>query len=210
MHILFLLGWFFMLMAFITAASEPFVVVTTLGRADSGNFLTSAYDLWYTYAPGHLVVSKIKIEAISPILWDPLLVGLLQFPAWFLFGVPGIYLAWTFRPSRIMTPETLEEYERQKESMFLIDELNRIAGEDESYHDTEDDRAPVYQLFDLDKSEDEDIRNSLIKNDIPAGFPDLDNLEEIPQALDQPELDALYADIARHEKEDEEKKESGD
>ncbi len=201
MQILFLCGWFLILLAFGAAASEPFVVVTNSSRGFTSHVLTSAYDLWYAMAPGNLVLSKIKIVSISPVLWDPLLVGLLQLPGWLIAGGPGLALAWLCRPNRLMSFDVEEEYERQKESLFIVDTLTENAKSDETWDPNEDDRSPVHLLFDLDQSDDEDIRNSQFKGDLPAGVPtadDLINFTETPEHLD---INQLYEDIKQAEKE---------
>jgi hypothetical protein len=195
MHILFLFGWALLIAAFAAAASEPFVTIASSGRDLSGSVITSAYDLWYTLAPGHLVLSKIRLESILPALWDPVLTSILVLPAWFLLGVPGTTLAWLCRPNKIMTAEVREEYERQKESLFLIDELNRLAKEDETYHPHEDDRAPVHELFDLDKSEDEDIRKAVSDQKNPSMYPTLDDMETFTEDQQLLDINQLYAEL---------------
>ena len=195
MHILFLFGWLLLIAAFATAASEPFVMFTVSGRGITSSIVTSAYDLWYTLAPGHLVLSKIRIEAISPTLWDPILRSLLYLPAWLLFGMPGFILAWYCRPNRVMSVEVREEYERQKESLFVLEELNRAARKDETYHPREDDRSPVHELFDLDKSEDEDIRKAVTEQDHTIRDPSLDDLEAFTVDPSSLNIEDLYAEI---------------
>ena len=90
-----LIGWALLGVAFFTAAAET-VTHTVPGV---GGMIVSAYDLWYTISPKSLVIARITIERnLHPIFWDPLLVTVLQLPAWLIFGVPGAAMAWFFRP----------------------------------------------------------------------------------------------------------------
>jgi hypothetical protein len=173
MRIPYYLGWIALALAFAAAATEPFLV--QLGK---GGFMTSSHDLWYALAPGNLVVTEIRMEREWPALWDPYLVTLLQAPAWLLAGVPGVILVWYCHPNRIMSPGVREEYERQRESLFVIDELSDQALLDETYDPHEDDQAPSHLLFNLHEDEDEDIRNSIDPEDVPAGYPGLDYADD--------------------------------
>ncbi len=183
MRILFYMGWVALVMAFAAAATEPFLV--QIGR---GGFMTSTYDLWYAMAPSKLVIAEIRVERIWPTLWDPILVTVLQAPAWVLAGAPGLALVWYCRPNRVMSPEVREEYERQKESLFVIDELSDQAKLDDNYDPHEDDRAPSHLLFDLDEDDDEDIRNAVDARDVPAGYPGLDYADEYIKDVERDRL----------------------
>ncbi len=146
MRILFYLGWFLMFLAFAGAAAES-IPRSLSGGAPLGGLFVSAYDIWYAAKPGSLVVTQIQIEKFSPVLWDPVLVGLLALPAWLLFGGPGVLLAWFFRPHREMTAEQREDLEKQEESLLLYDMLveeARAAGFDDA-----DDRAPYHDGPDI-------------------------------------------------------------
>ena len=113
-----LLGWFLMVAAFIAAAAET-VVHTVPGV---GGLVISAYDLWYTISPKSLVIARIIVERdVHAIIWDPLLVTVLQFPAWLLIGGPGAALAWFFRPPRPES-ESIED-----DSIFVYDRLVEAA-----------------------------------------------------------------------------------
>ena len=137
MVVLFYLGWALLIAAFAAAASEPLVRATP----GSGITLASAYDLWYTLAPGSLVVTQIRLENLAPFLWDPLVVSVLAVPAWVLLGVPGIALAWYFRPNRALTRRERDEFHKHQESLFLFDELEKAA-EPRSEAGGFDDNAP--------------------------------------------------------------------
>ncbi len=173
MRLVFYFGWLLLVVAFVSTAAEPFLV--QLGR---GGLMTSSYDLWYALSPASLVITEIRIDRLWPALWDPVLVTLLQVPAWLLAGGPGLVAVWTCRPNKVMSPEVQEEYERQRESLFIIDELSDQALLDENYDPREDDRAPSHLMFDLHKDEDDDIRESVYPGDTPAGYPDDDYADE--------------------------------
>ena len=135
---LFYLGWALMLLAFAAASAE------TLPRALPGvrGMYISAYDLWYAAAPGNLVVAQIRIEKfLHPWLWDPVIVTVLVLPAWALFGLPGVALAWFCRSHRTMTEQQLEEFRKHEESLFLFDKLAREAKEG-GFDQGGDDRMP--------------------------------------------------------------------
>ena len=73
-----------MVFAFGSLAAEA-----TLRSMSSGGWFVSAYELWYAFLPGNLVVTHIQVGKISPALWDPLLVSLLSLPALFFIRRPG-------------------------------------------------------------------------------------------------------------------------
>lgn len=142
MRILFYLGGALLLLAFAGAAAEAIPRSMPRGGAGGGWFF-SAYEIWYAASPGSLVVSQIRVERLSPALWDPLIVSLLSLPAWLLFGVPGGFLTWFCRPHKEMTAEQEEDLRSQEESMLLFDKLVREASE-AGHGGDEDDQAPAY------------------------------------------------------------------
>ena len=172
MIVLFYLGWALLLAAFAAAAAE------TTARAQLGSvgIITSAYDLWYSIWPGALVVTQIRIEKIMPLLWDPILIAILAFPAWVLLGIPGVALTWFFRPNRYQTATEREEFRKHQDSYFLYDELEKEARtwiEDDGF----DDRLPDHAGYDtLDELErlptptDDELLPSMDKN--KSIFPD--------------------------------------
>ncbi len=116
-----LLGWLLIGAAFIAAAAET-AVHSVPGI---GGPVISAFDLWYTLWPKSLVITRIVVERdVHAIIWDPLLVTVLQFPAWLLFGGPGVALAWFFRSPRPQSEDIDED------SIFLYDRLMEAAEED--------------------------------------------------------------------------------
>jgi len=123
MRILFYIGWALLICAFVAAAAEQLVRLYPGGST----LVTPAYDLWYTVAPHSLTITQIRIERFWPQLWDPVIVFILVFPAWFLLGVPGVFLAWRCRPGRFMTPREREDFRKYVESLFLYDKLAKEA-----------------------------------------------------------------------------------
>ena len=146
MRVLFYLGWALLFLAFVGAAGEA-VPRSLPGGAEGSGWFVSAYDLWYAAKPGSLVIAQIKVEKLSPVLWDPIIVALLALPTWLLFGGPGALLTWFFRPHKEITAEHREDLQKQEESMLLFDKLAeeaRAAGFDE-----DDDRAPYHEGPDI-------------------------------------------------------------
>ena len=200
MQILFFVGWILLILAFAAASTEPFLA--QIGR---GGLMTSSYDLWYALAPGNLVVTEIRIERFSSTLWHSVIYNVLQAPGWLVLGLPGGLLTWYCRPNRVMSAAVREEYERQRESLFVIDELSREAKLDENYDPEEDDRAPVHLLFDMEQDDDEDIQNNMDPGDHPAGYPAADyaddylrDLAEDQRVAREVNSDDIENDVAEH------------
>ena len=118
-RVLFYLGWALLLSAFAAGAAEALV------RADPGRglFVVSAHDLWYTIAPGNLVVTQIKVERLSPELWTHVIRPILELPAWALTGLPGAALTWFCRTRRPLTADEQQDLREREESVFLYDQL---------------------------------------------------------------------------------------
>lgn len=134
MIIFFVVGWVLVIAAFIAAAFETMAFL----QSGTGGLMISAFELWYTYWPGNLVVTQVIIERdLHPFLWDPVLLTVLQLPAWGILGVPGMALIWSFRPHRAGDPEE----ELVEDDLFLYDALAEQARAD-GYDPDEDDMAP--------------------------------------------------------------------
>ncbi|MHC8508302.1 MAG: hypothetical protein ACYYKD_02725 [Rhodospirillales bacterium] len=150
---LFMLGWALLVATFVAAAFES--VAPALGVRSWP--LISAKDLWHTAYPAGYVLFKGSVEDISPFLWDPVLVSVLWFPAWALFLAPGAWLTLYFRPNRVLSPDEERELQRQRESLFLYDELLHAARHDETLADGGDDLEPshfiVEDMYDKDELE---------------------------------------------------------
>lgn len=57
--------------------------------------------LWYQIDAGSLNLAQAVIQRhVHPLLWDPLLVGALRWPAWSLLGGPGAALVLAFQRQR--------------------------------------------------------------------------------------------------------------
>ncbi|HAD88290.1 MAG TPA: hypothetical protein DCG48_13090 [Rhodospirillaceae bacterium] len=138
-RVLFYLGWALLLSAFAAGAAEALV------RADPGRglFVVSAHDLWYTIAPGNLVVTQIKVERLSPELWTHVIRPILELPAWALTGLPGAALTWFCRTRRPLTADEQQDLREREESVFLYDQLAEQAMLDGYGED--DDMAPSHE-----------------------------------------------------------------
>ena len=141
MRIFYFLGMILLMLAFAAGAAD--VVPRTLARHGGSGFV-SAYDLWYAAWPGKLVVAQIQVESLSPVLWDPVLTGLLALPAWLLLGLPGGAMVWFFRPNKEMSQELADDLKRHEDHFQLYENLAREARE-AGIDDSEDDRAPTNQ-----------------------------------------------------------------
>ncbi|NJO38168.1 MAG: hypothetical protein HC871_11845 [Rhizobiales bacterium] len=70
--------------------------------AESGGYRAiAAGELWFRLHPYSLNLAQaITQRYILPSLWDPLMVGVLQWPAWSILGAPGAILAVLFYPRK--------------------------------------------------------------------------------------------------------------
>ena len=144
----FYIGWVLLLAAFAGAAAE------TIARALPGGagWMLSAADLWQALWPGAYLISAIRISAVVPQLWDPVILTFLSVPAWMLFGLPGVILAWMCRPNRELSAAAAEELQEHEASLFLYDDLAREArkwARDEGDDLGADDRLPNHDVVDL-------------------------------------------------------------
>ncbi len=129
MRILYGLGWFLFLAGIGSTVGE----VAARYRLSSAGILMSSHDLLFALWPRTLVMLQTAIETLLPdAVWDPLMLAVLQLPAWFLLGAPGLALLWRYSPRR-------GEHELDEESMTLYDRLADRAREE---GDLEDD-APA-------------------------------------------------------------------
>ena len=87
-----IIGYLLLLAALAVAARDVF------GWADAGSYHAIATgELWFTLHNGSLNLMQAVIQRyIAPSLWDPVIVTVLLWPAWLVFGVPGAVLAAVF------------------------------------------------------------------------------------------------------------------
>ncbi len=52
-------------------------------------------EIWFTVHVGSMnLIQAVTQRYIHPALWDPIIAGMLQWPAWSLLGAPGVVLAY--------------------------------------------------------------------------------------------------------------------
>lgn len=141
----------------------------------------SAHDLWYLLSAKSFTIAQIRIERLSPALWDPFLVSLLALPAWALCGVPGVLLAWFCRPGRILTPEEEEDHRKHAEGLFLLDELAKEAKREGYFDDKDDDMSPDHNGHDaFEAMEDEPVpTDEEMERDIDIAIADNQTIEVV-------------------------------
>lgn len=148
MRLGFYIGWLLLLAAFAAAAAE------TIARTLPGGagWMLSAAELWQALWPGAYLIASIRISGMMPELWDPVILTFLSVPAWLLFGLPGVILAWMCRPNRLLSAEAEQELQEHEASLFLYDDLAREArkwAQDEGDDRSVDDRLPNHDVVDL-------------------------------------------------------------
>ena len=121
-------GWFLIVLACFGAVAETAARMVP----HAGGLFLSAYDVWYALWPGHLVVTKIRIESlIGPWAWDPVMTSLLAVPLWALFGVPGMALVWLGWPRDNRQGGAGSE---EEDALFLFDSLaERVEAEEREF-----------------------------------------------------------------------------
>lgn len=95
---LFILGLVLLVLA-VAALAYELILATTEGYR-----MIAAGELWFRLHPYSLNLSQaITQRYLLPTLWDPVIIGALQWPAWSLLGAPGAVLVVLFGPW--MSPE---------------------------------------------------------------------------------------------------------
>ncbi|MEQ1611748.1 MAG: hypothetical protein ABL904_03270 [Hyphomicrobiaceae bacterium] len=90
------LGGLFLLIGAIVLIAD-----ITNARGGVGNgFAVPLAKHWASLAPASLAASQKSIQAISGLLWDPIMKSVLAIPAWTWFTAIGALLAWTGRRRR--------------------------------------------------------------------------------------------------------------
>jgi len=123
MKIPYYFGWVLLAAGFASASAE--VLVRPLKGANQ--VIVAAQDLWYAIWPGGLLVFQIRVERISPELWDTWALAILSVPAWALFGIPGFLCVGLFRPRKPNDWRELEEARRYEQQLALYDTLAQEA-----------------------------------------------------------------------------------
>jgi hypothetical protein len=77
--------------------ASAFIMLTidvTRSVASAKLYFTPISEALSELAPGKLALARDVIERHIPFIWDPLLVALMQLPAWVGVGAAGALLAW--------------------------------------------------------------------------------------------------------------------
>lgn len=90
------IGWGLVALALAAFGYEVLMAVQT-----GGYRVIAAGELWYGLHRASLnLVQAVVQRHLHPFLWDPLIQTALTWPAWALFGVPGVALLAAFRRRR--------------------------------------------------------------------------------------------------------------
>ncbi len=93
MRICRIIGWVLILLAIAAAGHEIIAAV----EAKSYRFMAFG-ELWYMLDPASLNIFQAAIQRhVWPFLWDGVIAHILLLPAWLVFAVPGILIAWLCR-----------------------------------------------------------------------------------------------------------------
>ncbi|MEM9442102.1 MAG: hypothetical protein AAGA73_16800 [Pseudomonadota bacterium] len=70
-----------------------------IAASNGGYQPIAAGELWFNLHPYSLNLSQAVIQRyLLPSLWDPVIVSVLQWPAWSILAAPGAVLAFLFYP----------------------------------------------------------------------------------------------------------------
>lgn len=90
---LFGLGILLLVLALLALIYELVIAFSTGGYRP-----IAAGELWFRLSPYSLNLSQaITQRYLFPALWDPVIVSILQWPAWSILGAPGAILVYLFR-----------------------------------------------------------------------------------------------------------------
>ncbi|NVK20007.1 MAG: hypothetical protein HWE30_15010 [Methylocystaceae bacterium] len=134
----FLLGWMFFALAFMLAAAE-----SALGRG----FITSANDLLVALMGSKWIIFKARYASV---LFDTVVLNLLQLPGWLLAGLPAGILLWRCRPHREDVDPDLYS------SLTTYDRLAELADEEGAANDD-----PSFHEYDMRDYDEDDPREDL-------------------------------------------------
>ncbi len=87
------LGWVLIVLAVATAGHEA------ISSLDAGVYDRLAFgELWAKIDIASLNLVQAVIQRyLLPWLWDGVILNIILLPAWVVFGVPGVVVAWAFR-----------------------------------------------------------------------------------------------------------------
>lgn len=132
----FLLGWISFGIAFLAAAMES---------SQGSGFFTSANDLLLAYVPGKWIAFKARYDSL---LFDIIVMPMMQLPGWLIAGIPAAVLLYTCRPHRDELDSDLME------SLTTYDRLAKQA-EDEGAMDDE----PTYEAIKASNYDEADLQD---------------------------------------------------
>lgn len=92
--------WLFALGVLLLALALVALLYELVMAAQTGGYRTiAAGELWFRlHAYSLNLAQAITQRYLLPSLWDPVIVSLLQWPAWSIIGAPGAILAFLFFP----------------------------------------------------------------------------------------------------------------
>ena len=90
------LGGLFLLIATLILVAD----ITNARGAWAAGLTVSLARHWASLAPLSLAGAQKSLQAVSPLLWDPLVKSLLAVPAWAFFAILGATVAWLGRRRR--------------------------------------------------------------------------------------------------------------
>ncbi|MEE2745265.1 MAG: hypothetical protein VX617_00130 [Pseudomonadota bacterium] len=133
-------GLLLIVIAFVAAAADK----AARGLSGETTFfgIMSASTVLDVLAPNFMSNFAIAIEEhLHPIIWDPLILGILAFPGWLLAGLPGIVLMWKCRQLPVGGEATKEElaYNTYEDVLAAAEEADsHNPGEDIKYKTLKD------------------------------------------------------------------------
>ncbi len=83
------------------AAAVVLIIDATNSIAAGSWTATRLGQHWYNLHPASLNASQAGVERyVHPVLWDPIIVSILQTPSWIVFATLGVLLYWIGRRRR--------------------------------------------------------------------------------------------------------------
>ena len=93
MFVLRLVGSLFLLLATMSLIHDGGLSLVR----NKGMLVTPIGQHWYDIAPSSLDRAEQAVRAISPWLWDHVLLTILLYPGWIVFGIAGVVLCYAGR-----------------------------------------------------------------------------------------------------------------